>query len=72
MSVGEVLLDKHPQMQDPGPVAMTDYDEVPGFVDLDITSEYVESVAKTMSGSASLSGFDSSALKKVLLMHGHW
>jgi hypothetical protein len=28
-SVGEVLLDKHPPMRDPGPAAMKDYDEVP-------------------------------------------
>jgi hypothetical protein len=35
-SVGEVLLDKHPPMRDPGPTAMKDYDEVPVFVDFDI------------------------------------
>jgi hypothetical protein len=69
-SIGEVLLDKHPQMQDPGPAAMKDYDEIPDFIDLDITSEHVENVAKKMSGSAGLSGFDSLALKNVLLMNG--
>jgi hypothetical protein len=69
-SVGEVLLDKHPPMRDPGPTAIKDYDEVPDFFDLDITSEHVENVAKKMSGSAGLSGFDSLALKNVLLMHG--
>jgi uncharacterized protein YsxB (DUF464 family) len=70
MSVGEVLLDKHPPMRDPGPAAMKDYDEVPDFIDLDITSEHVENIAKKMSGSAGLSGFDSLALKNVLLMQG--
>jgi mevalonate pyrophosphate decarboxylase len=57
-------------MRDLGLAAMNDYDEVPDFIDLDITSEHVENVAKKMSGSASLSGFDSLALKNVLLMHG--
>jgi hypothetical protein len=69
-SVGEVLLDKHPQMRDPGPAAMKDFDEVPDFIDLDITIEHVENIAKKMPGPAGLSGFDSSALKNVLLMHG--
>jgi hypothetical protein len=69
-SVGEVLQDKHPRMRDPGPAAMKHYDELPDFIDLDITCEHVENVAKKMSGSSGLSGFDSSALKNVLLMHG--
>jgi hypothetical protein len=34
--VGEVLLDKHPQIQNPGPAAMKDYDEVPDFIDIGI------------------------------------
>jgi hypothetical protein len=59
-SVGEVLQDKHPQSQ-----AVKHYEE-----DLDITSEHVENVAKKMSGAAGLSGFDSSALKFLLLSHG--
>jgi hypothetical protein len=50
-------------MQDPGPAAMKNYDEVPDFIDLDITCE-------KMSGSSGLSGFDSSALKNVLLVYG--
>jgi hypothetical protein len=69
MSVGEVLLEKHPQIRDPGSAAMKDYDEVPDFIDLDITSEHVENVAKKMSRSSGLSGFDSSALKNVLLSY---
>jgi hypothetical protein len=55
-----VLQDKHPQSQ-----AVKHYEE-----DLDITSEHVENVAKKMSGAAGLSGFDSSALKFLLLSHG--
>jgi hypothetical protein len=38
-SIGEVLLAKHHPMQDPGPAAMKDYDEVSDFIDLDITSD---------------------------------
>jgi hypothetical protein len=40
-SVGEVLLDKHPPMRDPCPAAMKDYDEVPDFIDLNITTEWL-------------------------------
>jgi hypothetical protein len=69
-SVGEVLQDKHPQSRDPGPAAMKHYEELSDFIDLDITSEHVENVAKKMSGAAGLSGFDSSARKFLLLSHG--
>jgi hypothetical protein len=69
-SVGEVLQDKHPPMRDPGPAAMQHYDELPDFTDLDITCEHVENFAKKMSGASGLSGFNSSALKNGLLMHG--
>jgi hypothetical protein len=49
---------------------MKHYEELPDFIDLDITSEHVENVAKKMSGAAGLSEFDSSALKFLLLSHG--
>jgi hypothetical protein len=69
-SIGEVLQDKHPPMRDPGPAAMKHYNKVLDFIDLNITCNHVENVAEKVSGSSGLNGFDSSALKNVLLLHG--
>ena len=68
--VSRVLKDKHPPMRNPGPTAMPEYDSIPELPDLDITAETIEIVAGKLSGSAGLSGFDSVALKNLLLHHG--
>ena len=49
---------------------MEDFEETPEFVDLSITAEHVEKVASHLSGGAGLTGFDSAALKGLLLAHG--
>jgi hypothetical protein len=68
--VSRVLKDKHPSMRNPGPAAMPEYDSIPELPDLNITAETIETVAGKLSGSAGLSGFDSVALKNLLLHHG--
>ena len=40
-AVIDVLKNKHPKMREPGPAAMPAYDELPSFVDLDITADTV-------------------------------
>ena len=70
LSVIDALKEKHPKMRDPGPAAMPAYDELPAFVDLDITADTVRAVAEKMSGGAGLGGIDACALKLMLLQHG--
>ena len=55
---------------DPGLESLEDFEETPEFVDLSITAEHVEKVASHLSDGAGLSGFNSAALKSLLLAHG--
>ena len=68
--VGKVLRSKHPPLQDPGVEALHEFDSVLEFIDILITAEVVELVAGKLSGSAGLSGFNSAALRELLLTHG--
>ena len=49
---------------------MQNYNSVPAFVNVVITEENVEKTASKLSGSGGLNGFDSVALKNVLLQRG--
>ena len=66
----DVLRSKHPEEQVPEAADLHVYDEVPDFVDLDITADVVEKVAKKLSGSAGPGGVDSSSLQSWLLNYG--
>ena len=50
---------------------MEDYESTPEFVPITITEDDVEHVAAKLSGSSGLTGFDSTALRNMLLQHGH-
>ena len=69
-SVRSELLKKHSSLLDPGLESLEDFEEMPEFVDLSITAEHAEKVASHLSGGAGLTGFDSAALKGILLAHG--
>ena len=69
-TVRSELLKKHPPLLDPGVESLEDFEETPEFVDLSITAEHVEKVASHLLGGAGLTGFDSAALKGLLLAHG--
>ena len=66
----DVLKTKHPEMREPGPSALKSYENLPSLMPLHISEETVEAVASKLSGSAGLSGMDSSSLKSILLQHG--
>ena len=55
----------------PGLESLEDFGEAPEFVEIQITAEHVEKVTSKLSGGAGLRGFDSAALKGLLLTHGH-
>lgn len=69
-SVRSILLEKHPMpripMEDHFPV----YQEMPEFVDLDITEDTVIEVAKNLSGSGGAGGTDSYTAQSWLLRFG--
>ena len=69
-SVESVLLSKRPLMQDPGVKSLVDFELLPEFIDISIMAETMETVASKLSSGAGLSGFDSAALKNLLLVHG--
>ena len=54
---------------DLGLESLEDFGETPEFVEHSITAEHVEKVASHLSGGAGLTGFDSAALKGLLLTH---
>ena len=68
--VADVLRSKHPEARTPDAAELEAYDEVPDFVDLDITPTVVEKVARRLSGSAGPGGTDSIALQHWLLRFG--
>ena len=57
--VRDVLLEKHPEPQEPGAAAMPQYAKLPEMPTLDITAETIEKVAKELKGSAGPSGVHS-------------
>lgn len=68
--VEEVLRSKHPDAKIADPSFLPKYDEVPDFVDLDITEDVVERVARKLSGSGGLGGSDAQAVSQLLLKFG--
>jgi hypothetical protein len=70
MPVIDVLKSKHPEARVPDVGDLPHYDETPEFVDVDITADTVESVARKLSGSAGPGGIDSVGLSHLLLRFG--
>ena len=70
-SVMEVLLSKHPDQQIPDEAAFIQCEELPIFLDVEITATYIERVAHKLSGGAGPSGFTSSQLQDLLLKYGN-
>jgi hypothetical protein len=66
----DALKAKHPDARVPDASELEDYEEVPDLVDLDITAEVVEKVARRLSGSAGPGGTDAQAIQHWLLRHG--
>jgi len=69
-TVEEVLQSKHPDARNVDPSFLPEYEEIPDFVDLDITEEVVEKVARKLSGSGGLCGSDAQAASQLLLKFG--
>ena len=69
-TVLDVLQSKHPDMRVPDIALMEEYDTLPDFVELDITADTVEKVARRLSGSAGPGGTDSADLPHWLLRFG--
>jgi hypothetical protein len=69
-TISEVLESKHPDARTPDANSLPKYSNTPDFVDVDITEESVEKVARRLSGSAGLGGTDSHALQHWLLRFG--
>jgi hypothetical protein len=53
-NIFDVLKSKHPDAVIPDPSEMEDYEILPDFVDLDVTEDTVEQVARWLSGRATL------------------
>ena len=70
-SVMEVLLSKHPDQQIPDEEAFIQCEELPIFLDVEITASHIERVAHKLSGGAGPSGFTSSQLQDLLLKYGN-
>jgi hypothetical protein len=71
LTVETVLESKHPDAREPGPDALTAYPYLPDFVDVDITEDTIEVVARRLSGAAGLGGTDAHALQQWLLRFGN-
>ena len=69
-TVAEVLASKHPEARMPVASSLHQYANTPDFVDVDVTEETVEKVARRLSGSAGVGGTDSHALQHWLLRFG--
>ncbi len=69
-SVIDVLRSKHPDARVPDASELEDYEVTPDFVDLDITEEVVEKVARRLSGSAGPGGSDAQSIQHWLLRFG--
>ena len=70
-TVKEDLKSKHPKLRVvPGISLMEKYDTLQELVEIDITADTVESVARRLSGSAGPRGTDASGLQHWLLQFG--
>ena len=70
-TVMEVLLSKHPDQITPDEEAFVECEELPIFLDVEITSSHVEHIAHRLSGGAGPSGLSSSSLQDMLLKFGN-
>jgi len=70
-TVMEVLLSKHPDQINPDEEAFVECEELPIFLDVEITSSHVVRVAHRLSGGAGPSGLSSSSLQDMLLKFGN-
>jgi hypothetical protein len=70
LSVAKVLASKHPEARTPVASSLHQYENTPDFVDVDVTEDTVEKVARRLSGSAGIGGIDSLALQHWLLRFG--
>ena len=70
-TVMDVLLSKHPDQEVPDKEAFIECEELPVFLDVDVTASHVERVAHKLSGGAGPSGFNSGQLQDLLLKHGN-
>ena len=68
--VSEVLKSKHPEPQIPNVEDFYDHAYLPEIMELDITQEHVEQVARHASGATGPGGTDSTAIQNWLLQHG--
>ena len=66
----EVLESKHPAQAEANPKDFIDCNQLSVIIDFDVTAEHVAKVAKTLSGSAGLSGVDSQQWNELLLKFG--
>ena len=66
----DVLKSKHPDARVPDVSTFEDYETLSDLVELDITEETVEQVARRLSGSAGPGGTDSAAVQHWLLRFG--
>jgi hypothetical protein len=70
LPVSDVLDSKHPMVRVPDANALPHYEELPEFIEVDVTEDSVEDTARKLSGGAGLGGVDSYTLKHWLLGFG--
>ena len=54
----DTLQSKHPDQSEPHPDAFVVCDVLPTLIEVDVTAEHVQKVAKNLSGGAGVSGLD--------------
>uniref|UniRef100_A0A8D8RP38 Reverse transcriptase domain-containing protein n=1 Tax=Cacopsylla melanoneura TaxID=428564 RepID=A0A8D8RP38_9HEMI len=70
-TVFEVLQEKHPEQLNPDPNLFLSDDPLPALIDVDVSSNHIEKVARTLRGGAGPSGTDADQWKSMLLRYGH-
>eukprot|EP00957_Ditylum_brightwellii_P034311 2601815-Ditylum_brightwellii.AAC.1 len=70
LTVGEVLLSKHPDPTPPPESAFETYEDMPAFIDLDITAGTVMHIASQMQGSAGPGNTEAVSWQEWLLRFG--
>jgi hypothetical protein len=70
MLVKDALEAKHPDSRDLDVLQWEEYDQMPAFVDIDITEDSVEEVSCHLSGGAGLNGTDSQEISGWLMCYG--
>ena len=71
MTVMEVLVSKHPEQMSPDEEAFVECNNLPDFLDVEVTSSHIERVAHRLSGGAGPSGLTSTTLQNMILKHGN-